>query len=407
MTSAPSADAVERTYREASGRAVATLARIFGDIDVAEEAVQDAFVVASEKWSVQGVPPSPAGWIITTARNRAIDRLRRESSRDSRHQQAALLHAQTQPEEEVGGVVDDQLRLIFTCCHPALAMQAQVALTLRLVAGLQTPQIARAFLVTETTMQQRLVRAKSKIRDARIPYRVPSESELPERLQPVLAVVYLVYNEGYLATGGDAVEREDLRAEAVRLARLLVELMPDEPEAAGLLALMLFTESRGEARRTTDGAWVRLPDQDRALWDRTLITEAQEIVRGCLRRNHPGTYQVQAAIAAVHSDATSTVDTDWPQIVQLYDHLYALTPTPVVALNRAIALAEVQGPAAALVLVDELNLDTYYLWHAARGDLLERLGDQHGARSAFGSAATLTDNPAERSLLDTRLSSDR
>jgi RNA polymerase sigma-70 factor (ECF subfamily) len=285
-------------------------------------------------------------------------------------------------------------------------MQAQVALTLRLVAGLQTPQIARAFLVTETTMQQRLVRAKSKIRDAHIPYRVPSESELPERLQPVLAVVYLVYNEGYLATGGDAVEREDLRTEAVRLARLLVELMPDEPEAAGLLALMLFTESRGKARRTTDGAWVRLTDQDRTLWDRTLIAEAQEIVRGCLRRNHPGTYQVQAAVAAVHSDATSTVDTDWPQVVQLYDHLYALTPTPVVALNRAIALAEVQGPAAALALVDELHLDTYYLWHAARGDLLERLGDHHGARSAFENAATLTDNPAERGLLGTRLSSD-
>lgn len=399
MNRTDGSDAVERVFREDAGRAIATLVRVFGDIDVAEEAVQDAFVVATEKWAVDGVPPSPAGWIITTARNRAIDRLRRESSRDSRHQQAALLHAQSQPQEEAGGVVDDQLRLIFTCCHPALAVQSQVALTLRLVAGLQTPQIARAFLVSETTMQQRLVRAKSKIRDAHIPYRVPSESELPERVRPVLAVVYLVYNEGYLATGGDAVDREDLRAEALRLARLLVELMPDEPEAAGLLALLLFTESRGRARRTADGAWVRLPDHDRGLWDRTLIEEAQEIVRACLRRNQPGPYQVQAAIAAVHSEATSAVDVDWPQVVQLYDHLYALTPTPVVALNRAIALAEVQGPETALRLVDELHLDTYHLWHAARGDLLERLGDRDGARVAFEGAVALTDNPAERNLL--------
>jgi RNA polymerase sigma-70 factor (ECF subfamily) len=373
---------------------VAVLVRVFGDIDVAEEAVQDAFAVALARWPTSGVPPSPAGWIITTARNRAIDRLRREASREDRHAQAALLHARDEPVEE-GPVRDERLRLIFTCCHPALAPGAQVALTLRLLGGLTTPEIARAFLVPEPTMAQRLVRAKAKIRDARIPYRVPDEADLPERLLAVLAVVYLIFNEGY--TG-----RSALAAEAVRLGRALAELMPDEPEVMGLLALMLLIESRRSTRNTPDGDLVLLADQDRSLWDRVLITEGQAIVSACLGRNQPGSYQIQAAINAVHSDAPNAAATDWTQIVQLYDQLLALTPTPVVALNRAVAVAEVDGPAEALALVEELDLDSYHLFHAIRADLLRRLGRDAEAALAYEAAIARADSGAERTFLKRR-----
>jgi RNA polymerase sigma-70 factor, ECF subfamily len=390
---------IERVFREEHGRAVAVLVRRFGDIDVAEEAVQDAFAEAVRRWPSSGLPPSPAGWIITTARNRAIDRLRREAAREDKHAEAALLHAPDEPVEE-GPVRDDRLRLIFTCCHPALAVPAQVALTLRLLGGLTTTEIARAFLVPEPTMAQRLVRAKGKIRDARIPYRVPAEADLPDRLRAVLAVVYLIFNEGYAASSGDRLVREDLCAEAIRLGRLLAELMPDEPEVTGLLALMLLVESRRATRTTPDGGLVRLADQDRVLWDQELIDEGQALVRRCLQLGRPGPYQLQAAINAVHSDAPTATATDWSQIVQLYDQLMAVAPSPVVALNRAVAVAEVEGPDAGLALVDALALDGYHLFHAIRADLLRRLGRGGEAARAYEAAIGLTDNAAERDCLE-------
>ncbi|MGY1743604.1 MULTISPECIES: RNA polymerase sigma factor [unclassified Blastococcus] len=392
---------VEAVFREAYGRAVAVLTRLLGDIDAAEEAVQDAFVTALQRWPAEGVPPSPAGWIVTTARNRAIDRIRREATRDARHAQAALL-ADPGPLPEEGAVRDDRLRMLFTCCHPALAPAARVALTLRLVGGLTTPEIAHAFLVPEATMAQRLVRAKAKIRDARIPYRVPRQADLPDRLAGVLAVVYLVFTEGHTASSGDALVRTDLCAEAIRLGRALVELMPDEPEALGLLALMLLTEARRPARVSPAGDLVPLAEQDRTRWDAALVAEGQDLVRRCLRRNAPGPYQVQAAIQAVHADAPTAGATDWRQVVALYDHLMALTPSPVVALNRAVAVAEVDGPAAGLAALEGVDLPRSHLLPAVRADLLRRLGRPADAVAAYDEALALAANAAERTFLRRR-----
>jgi RNA polymerase sigma-70 factor, ECF subfamily len=405
-------EAVEAVFRREYGRCVATLIRFLGDIDAAEEAVQDAFTVAMARWPSEGQPPNPGAWIVTTARNRAIDRLRRESVRDERHAQAHHLYGAEAVQDarenalaqEDESVPDDRLRLIFTCCHPALNQPAQVALTLRLLGGLETPEIARAFFVPEATMAQRIVRAKRKIRNTRLPYRVPAEAELPARLAPVLAVVYLIFNEGYAATT-DSLMKLDLCAEAVRLSRVLAELMPDEPEAQGLLALLLLLHARSAARVAADGSLARLAEQDRRLWDPDMIAEGQAIVRACVQRGQPGPYQIQAAINAVHSIAPGIDSTEWQAILTLYDQLYAQTPTPVVALNRAVALAEVRGPAVGLAAVDELassGLDGYYLFHASRADMLRRLGRGAEAAAAYSTARSLTANPVEQAFLDTR-----
>jgi RNA polymerase sigma-70 factor, ECF subfamily len=388
---------IGRIFREESGRSVAALIRVLGDVDLADDAVQEAFAIAMRAWPRDGVPPNPGGWITTTARNHALDRLRREARGRQLLGDVAVLSAGNDDPgmaEELGPVQDDRLRLIFTCCHPALSTEAQVALTLRLLGGLSTAQVGRSFLVGEATMAARLVRAKRKIKAARIPYRVPQAHELPARLRPVLAVVYLIYNTGATSPAGP-----DLCAEAIRLARILAALMPDEPEAAGLLALLLLTESRRASRTRPDGSLALLGDQDRTRWDRSLIKEGQAIVRRCLRRNRPGPYQLQAAINAVHTDAPTVEQTDWAQIVALYDHLLAVAPTPVVALNRAIAVAEVQGPAAALALVDELDLDNYHPFHASRADLLSRLGRDGEAAAAYQRAAAMAPTEAERDFL--------
>nr|WP_174551017.1 sigma-70 family RNA polymerase sigma factor [Actinomadura macra] len=381
---------VGRIFRAESGRSLAALISAIGDIDLAEDAVQEAFAIALRKWPAAGVPPNPGAWITTTARNHALDRLRRQARERRLLGDAAIL---TSPTKEADHALDDRLRLIFTCCHPALSPEAQVALTLRLLGGMSTAEVAYSFLVAEPTMAQRLVRAKRKIKAARIPYRVPDEHELPDRLPPALSVIYLIYTSG--VSGGDP----SLCGEAVRLARTLASLMPDEPEVAGLLALVLLSESRRSTRTRPDGSRVLLAEQDRSRWDRELIEEGHALVRWCLRRDRPGIYQLQAAIQAVHTDAPTAEQTDWAQIVTLYDQLLTIAATPVVALNRAVALAEIHGPAAALVLVDDLDLDGYHLFHATRADLLSRLGRDQEAATAYQRAAALAPTPAEREFL--------
>ena len=406
MTQAPDIRAqIDRIYREEYGRVVASLARRFGDLDVAEDAASEALIAAVEKWPTDGIPPNPGGWLTTTAAHRAIDRIRRESLRDTKHQ-AALMITDDTPSAPVGPVEDDRLRLIFTCCHPALAAEARVALTLRLLGGLTVEEIAHAFLVSETTMAQRITRAKAKIKAANIPFRIPDGSDVTDRLGTVLAVIHLVFNEGYLAGAGDDPIRADLTDEAIRLGRLMRSLLPEEGEVAGLLALMLLTDARRNSR-IAGGELVTLDEQDRGSWDRALIAEGHALVRECLERvasggAPPKTYQLMAAINAVHTDALATRDTDWSQITQLYDQLYAVAPTPIVALNRAVAIAELDGPEVALGIVDRLELAGYHAWHATRADLLRRLGRSAEARAVYDAAIAATANPAERAYLSRR-----
>jgi RNA polymerase sigma-70 factor (ECF subfamily) len=408
-------EALDDIFRREAGRCIATLIRVFGDIDLAEDAVAEAFAVAAEKWPQTGIPPNPGGWITTTARNRAIDRLRRESTGTERHLAAHRLHIDNmEPDNDheshdlndiddfVDVVPDDQLRLMFLCAHPALATDAQIALILRLLGGLETGEIATAFVVPEATLAQRIVRAKRKLHDNYASYRVPRTAELPDRLQTVLAAIYLIYTEGHTTTSGRMLTRVDLSNEAIRLGRTLVTLMPDEPEAIGLLALMLLSESRRLSRVGADGTLVRLADQDRTRWDRKLIDEGHDLVRACLRRKTPGPFQIQAAIAAVHADTPTAEVTDWYQIVALYDELYALRPNPVVALNRSVAIAELRGPVeglAALAEIDPVSLADYQPYHATRADMLARAGLRAVALDAYDRAIELTANTVERDFL--------
>jgi len=401
---------LEEVFRAEHGRVVATLARRFGDLDIAEDATSEALVVAVERWPREGLPPNPGAWLTTVAANKALDRLRREAKRDTKYAEATMLIDDTPP-EDTGPVSDDRLRLIFTCCHPALAPENRVALTLRLLGGLTVADIAHAFLVPETTMAQRITRAKAKIKQARIPYRIPRTEDIAERLTTVLSALYLIFNEGYLASGPESeAVREDLCAEAERLTRVVRELLADPslangadllPEVDGLLALMLLTDARRPAR-VRDGVLVTLGDQDRSLWETSKIDEGHAIVRRCLATNRPGPYQLQAAVNAVHTDALDFSMTDWSQIVQLYDQLLAVAPTPVVALNRAVAVAELDGPEVALAIVDRLELTTYHAWHATRADLLRRLARSDAAREAYDAAIELAGNSAERAWLTSR-----
>lgn len=395
------ADRVAEIVRAEHGRVVAGLIRRLGDIDLAEDAVSEALVTALERWPVDGIPANPGGWLTTTATNKAIDRIRREGKRDAKQNEAAMLSYDPLPQDR-GPITDDRLRLVFTCCHPALALENRVALTLRLLGGLSVAEIASAFLVSETTMAQRITRSKQKIKKANIAYRIPREADLSARLSSVLTVVYLIFNEGYLAQSGPGL-RVDLSTEAIRLARELTTLIED-PELSGLLALMLLTEARRESR-VRDGTLVTLQHQDRSRWDGALITEGQALVRRCLRVNRPGPFQLQAAINAVHTDALTSSMTDWSQIIQLYDQLLALQPSPVVELNRAVAVAELDGPEVALAIVDRLDLDHYHPWHVARAELLRRLGSADEARAAYLMALSLSDNSAERSHLLDRVES--
>ncbi|MGY4766092.1 RNA polymerase sigma factor [Kribbella sp. CWNU-51] len=397
-------EAITQAHHEEWARVVAGLARRFGDLDIAEEAAAEAFAIAVERWPADGVPPNPGAWLTVTANRKAIDRIRRESKRDDKHKEAQMVY--DEPPEPLGAVDDERLRLIFTCCHPALAMDTRIALTLRMVGGLTVPEIARAFLVQETTMGQRITRAKAKIKAARIPYRVPSAEDLPARLSGVLAVLFLVFNEGYLATGPDTDSvRHELTAEAIRLTRLIRALLPEDGEVAGLLALMLLTEARRTARVSASGELVTLDQQNRGAWDATMVAEGHRLVRERLATGKaPGRYQILAAINAVHTSARDIRDTDWSQIVALYNQLVRLDPTPIVALNRAIAVAELDGPDVALAAVDSLEdkLAGYHAYHATRADLLRRLGRSQQSRTAYDKAIELAGNTAETAYLTRR-----